>query len=129
MYILFALLCNLLCIYFPLKGTHDIQNVKAVHYLQHQLLTVQCSYLSGSTVRGVFIVAHSPANISYHVAYRNGTESVTEFSFASHGLQEHHIAVFDLDGNGLPASIPAATVAPSTTNDTTTSRTGKECSK
>ena len=102
------------------QGTHDVQNVEAVHYLSHQLMTVQCSYLSGSTVRGLLTIAHSPTHTTYRVAHRNDTESVTQFSISSLSGEEYLIAVFDLDNAGLPETLPAATLTPVITNNITT---------
>ena len=83
-------------------------------------MTVQCSYLSGSIVRGLLTIAHSPTHTSYHVAHRNDTESVTQFSISGLSGEEYLIAVFDLDNAGLPEPLPAATLTPVTTNNTTT---------
>ena len=94
--------------------------MEAVHYLHHQLMTVQCSYLSGSTVRGVLTIAHSPTHTAYRVAYRNDTESVTQFSISGLSGEDYLIAVFDLDNAGLPETLPAVTLTPVTTDNITT---------
>ena len=111
-------LCNISC--FSPKGTHSVQSVEAVHYLHHQLMTVQCSYLSGSTVRGVLTIAHSPTHTTYHTVYRNDTESVTQFSISGLSGEDYLIAVFDLDNAGLPETLPAVTLTPVTTDNINT---------
>ena len=85
-------------------------------------MTVQCSYLSGSTVRGMLTIAHSPTHTiaTYRVAYRNDTESVTQFSISGLSGEDYLIAVFDLDNAGLPETLPAVTLIPVTTDNTTT---------
>lgn len=104
----------------PPKGTHAVQSVEAVHYLHHQLITIQCSYLSSSTVRGLLTIAHSPTHTTYCVAYRNDTESVTGFTISGVSGEDYLIAVFDLDSAGLPETLPAVTLTPVTTDNTTT---------
>ena len=83
-------------------------------------MTVQCSYLSGSTVRGLLTIAHSLTHTTYRVAHRNDTESVTQFSISGLIGEEYLVAVFDLDNAGLPETLPAATMTPVTTDNTTT---------
>ena len=89
-------------------------------------MTVQCSYLSGSAVRGLLTIAHSPTHTTYRVAHRNDTESVTQFSISGLSGEEYLVAVFDLDNAGLPETLPAATLSPVTTNNTTTPSHGED---
>ena len=45
---------------------------------------------------------------------------MTQFSISGLSGEEYLIAVFDLDNAGLPETLPAATLTPVTTNNTTT---------
>ena len=83
-------------------------------------MTVQCSYLSGSTVRGLLTIAHSPSHTTYRVAHCNDKELVTQFSISGLSGEEYLIAVFDLDNAGLPETLPAASLTPVTTDNITT---------